>query len=254
VVEELSHEEVTQCVDRAVEDLLTAAGVMAPPVDAIALAQRHLGLVVAVEGQPPRGRGSGSGSSSGSGKGRRGGVRNQVVLSPETSKEQQQWAVARATGESLRPSMLERLGFDPALPRPLMGVSLADLFARRLLAPTAWFAHDAPSCSYDLDALKARYPTASHEVLAWRLLDLPEPCIITVVDDNQVYRRRSNAWPVKKHLEPAEQECQRYVSEHGEPHRVSRGAWTVRGWPVHHEDWKREILRSVVDPSALDEA
>ena len=25
------------------------------------------------------------------------------------------------------------------------------------------------------------------------------------------------------------------------------GGWTVHGWPVHQTDWKREILRSVVE-------
>lgn len=241
MVEELSHEEVMRCVDRVAEELLAAAGVEAPPVDALALAQRHLGLAVGLDkGATPR-------------RGRRGAGRKQILLRREASAEQHQWAVAQAIGVSRKASMLERLGLDPALPRPLMGVSLADLFAQRLLAPTAWFAGDAAACAYDLVELKARYRTASYEVLAWRLLDLPEPCIITVVDDDQVYRRRSNAWRVKKHLEPAEQECQRYVSKHGKAHEVRRGGWTVQGWPVPHESWQRQILRSVVDPDAVVE-
>ena len=31
------------------------------------------------------------------------------------------------------------------------------------------------------------------------------------------------------------------------PLLVRAAGWTVRGWPVHSVDWKREILRSVVD-------
>src|SRR5262249_18048923 len=100
---------------------------------------------------------------------------------------------------------------------------------------------------FDLLDLKARYRTASHEVIAWRMLDLAEPCIVTVVDNDHVHRRRSNAWRTRKELAPAERECQRYISRHGQPRVVRSAGWTVQGWPVHQPGWKREILRSVVD-------
>ena len=51
-MEDLSREEVIEAVDRAVEDLLRVAGVEAPPVDAIALAQRHLGMLVCLDRRP----------------------------------------------------------------------------------------------------------------------------------------------------------------------------------------------------------
>ena len=98
--------------------------------------------------------------------------------------------------------------------------------------------------------LKKRYCTASHEVLAWRFLDLPSPAILTIIDNDHIYRRRSNAWPTHRHLEPAEQECQRYVHYYSRPKVVQKDQWTVHGWPVHQPDWKREILRSVVDADA----
>jgi hypothetical protein len=116
-----------------------------------------------------------------------------------------------------------------------------------LLVPSAWFAADAPALRYDLLELKERYRTASHEVIAWRLLDLPEPCIITVIDNDHVYRRRSNAWPINRQLSEAEEQCRRYVNSYSRPRTVRSGSWTVQGWPVHQLDWKREILRSVVD-------
>jgi hypothetical protein len=28
---------------------------------------------------------------------------------------------------------------------------------------------------------------------------------------------------------------------------IRQSNWTVYGWPVHQPDWKREILRSIVD-------
>ena len=134
----------------------------------------------------------------------------------------------------------------------MAGESLANLFAHHLLVPTCWFASDAPLLGYDVLELKQRYPTASHEVLALRMLDLPEPAIITVVDNDHISRRRSNAWRVRKELEPVERQCQRYVSHYSRPKVVREGGWTVQGWPVHQADWKREILRSVVDGDAWE--
>jgi hypothetical protein len=129
----------------------------------------------------------------------------------------------------------------------MVGESLANLFAYRLLVPTRWFADDAPALAFDLLALKDRYRTSSHEVLAWRMLDLPASCIITIVDNETIHRRRSNAWPTKRELAPAEAKCQRLVHVHGKPKLMVADGWTVQGWPVHQADWKREVLRSVVE-------
>jgi hypothetical protein len=120
-------------------------------------------------------------------------------------------------------------------------------FAYHLLVPGSWFALDAPACDYDVLQLKQRYRTASHEVVAWRLLDLPAPCVITIIDNEHVTRRRSNAWRVKRQLAAAEQKCQQQVNASGKPQVVRAEGWTVQGWPVHQADWQREILRSVVD-------
>jgi Zn-dependent peptidase ImmA (M78 family) len=240
--EELTRDEVQAAVDAAVEQLLAAANVAAPPVDAIALAQRHLGMIVCLDRtQPQRGRAQ------------RALGRKQIFLRPEPTEERHQWTVAHEIGEHLKPDLLRRLGIPPEGTRPMMGESLANLFAHRLLVPTAWFADDARACGWDVLELKRRYRTASHEVVAWRLLDLSEPCVITVVDNDAVSRRRSNAWHVPRQLAPAERDCQRYVSRHSRPREVRAGGWTVQGWPVHQADWKREILRSVVDEEALQQ-
>jgi hypothetical protein len=82
------------------------------------------------------------------------------------------------------------------------------------------------------------------------MLDLPASCIITIVDNEQIHRRRSNAWPTKRELTPAEAKCQSFVHSHGKPKVVAADRWTVQGWPVHTLEWKREILRSVVDVDA----
>lgn len=226
--EELTREEVYAVVDRTVEDLLAAAKVDAPPVDALALAQRHLGLILSPErGQPARGRG-----------------RRTIERAP--TAEDNQWTAAHAIGEHFKPDLLRRLGIEPGLPWSMRGESLTTLFGTHLLIPTAWLADDARACGHDLAELEARYHT-SYEILARRLLDLPEPCILTIVDNDHVHWRRSNAWRVNKSLEPAERQCQRYVNHYSRPRVVRDNGWTVQGWPVHQPDWKREILRSVVE-------
>ncbi len=223
-------------VDRAVEELLEAAKVTGPPVDAIVLAQRHLGMIVCLDRrQNQRGRAQ------------RGRGRPQIFLRPEPTEERHQWTVAHEIGEHLKAALLARLGVAPEQTKAMMGESLANLFAHRLLVPTRWLAADAPALGHDLLELKQRYRTASHEVLAWRLLDLPEPCIVTVVDNGHIHRRRSNAWRTRKQLEPAEQQCQRYVNHYSRPRVVRQDGWTVQGWPIHQPDWKREVLRSVVE-------
>jgi hypothetical protein len=229
-----SREEVTGLVDRLVQELLEAAGCQQPPVDALQLAQQHLGIEVCVDGrQPSRGRAQ----KSGGGK--------QIYLRPEPSAERRQWTVAHEIGEHLRPQLLGRLGAGET---PVMtGESLANLFAYRLLVPTCWFAEDARNLDYDLPELKQRYGTASHEVIAWRMLDLPEPCVITIVDNEHVSRRRSNAWPVTRQLAGAERTCLEYVHSYSRARRIQADGWTVYGWPVHQPDWRREILRSVYE-------
>lgn len=239
MLEDLPRDEVLIKVDAFVEDLLQAAGVQAPPVDAIQLAQGHLGMIVCLDRrQPSRGRAQ------------RAGGRPQIFLKPEPTEERHQWTVAHEIGEHLKVRLLERLGIEPGGVKPMSGESLANLFAHHLLVPTCWFAGDAALLDYDVVALKERYRTSSHEVIALRLLDLPEPAIITIIDNEHIYRRRSNAWRVRKQLEPIEEKCQRYVHHYSRARVFRENGWTVHGWPVHQADWKREILRSVVETDA----
>jgi hypothetical protein len=187
------------------------------------------------------------------GRPQRAAGRRQIFLRPEPTEERHQWTVAHEIGEHLKPDLLRRLGIPPEQTRAMTGESLANLFANHLLVPALWFGDDARACGHDLLGLKKRYATASHEVLAWRLLDLPDPCIITVVDNDHVHRRRSNAWPVRRELAAAERQCQQYVNHYSRPRVVREGGWTVQGWPVHRPDWKREVLRSVVEADGAPE-
>jgi hypothetical protein len=230
-MDELSREEVIEVIDRAVTELLESAGVLAPPVDAIRLAQCHLGMTVTLDGnQRNRARG-----------------RRPILLPVEPTEERQQWTGAHEIGEHFKADLLRRLSVPPDETRPMSGESLANLFASHLLVPAVWLRSDAPALGFDLLELKKRYSTANHEIIAWRLIDLPSPCIVTVVDNNHVQRRRSNTLRVRKELHPVELACQHYIHSHGEPHVVSKDGWTVQGWPVHRSGWEREILRSVVE-------
>jgi hypothetical protein len=227
MVEELSREEMVEAVDRTVTELLLAAKVVTPPIDAVVLARKHLVLP-----ENPK---------------RRPGQRKQADSFTTASPEQQQWEAALQIGDHLKTELLRRLGIDPNQPRPMMGESPSKLLAEHLLLPVVWFAKDALRVGFDVLSLKESYGTASHELIAWRMLDLSEPCIITLIDNDHVQRRRSNAWPVRKELAPPEQQCQQYVSHYSRPRVVRADGWTVQGWPVHRSDWKREILRSVVE-------
>jgi Zn-dependent peptidase ImmA (M78 family) len=230
----MPREDVTTTIDRMVEELLDAAAVTQPPVDAIALAQGPLGMTIVLDQrQPQRGRAQ------------RTLGKKQIYLRPEPREERHQWTVAHEIGEHIKSEILQRLGVAPTETRSMMGESLANLFAYRLLVPTCWFAEDARSLDFDLLALKQRYATSSHEVIAWRFLDLPQPCVVTILDNEHISRRRSNAWPMKRALLPIEQRCWQHVNAESEPITMRDDEWTVTGWPVHQLNWKREILRSV---------
>src|SRR5262249_13527542 len=110
--EDLSREEVGNAVDRVVEELLDRAAVTAPPVDAIVLAQRHLGMTVCIARRPPQ-----------RGRAQRAAGRKQIFLRPEPSVERHQWTVAHEIGEHLKAELLRRLGIDPSETRPMSGES-----------------------------------------------------------------------------------------------------------------------------------
>src|SRR5262245_29299408 len=216
---DLPPDELLAAVDAAVAGLLAEAGVVEPPVDAVALAAR-LGL--APDGRAARRRNRGGEAA--------------------PTEEQRQWAAARAVADHLRPGLLAKLGVEG--PAGLAGASLSNLVAARLLTPAGWFDHDCRACDFDLEALKARYRSAARETIAWRWLDLPEPCVVAVLTGGRPQRRRANAGRVPAGLSPAERRCAETVVDGGRPQRVRIGGWSVAGWPIGPD---RVVLRSVLD-------
>ena len=76
------------------------------------------------------------------------------------------------------------------------------------------------------------------------MLEFPAPIIITMFDQRQISLRRSNVPGRVPGPSPVELRCWRQVHQGSRPHEVADGMQTIRGWPVHEEPWRREILRT----------
>lgn len=238
---ELTHEEMAAGLDRVVEEILDEVGIRQPPIDAIAVA-RLLGIAVALDDrQQGRARyvrlsDRWSGHS-----------RATILLRPEPRAERRQWAVAHEVGEHLAHRVFSGWGADPLETVPNAREQVANCLAGRLLLPTEWFAADATACDWDLLALKTRYVTASHELIARRMLDCRPTVIISIFDQGRISFRRSNVLGRVPPPSRAEIECSNRVHLHCRPQRERQGLTRVQGWPIHEEGWKRDILRTEID-------
>ncbi|HUT94383.1 MAG TPA: hypothetical protein VMY37_33295, partial [Thermoguttaceae bacterium] len=106
---------------------------------------------------------------------------------------------------------------------------------------------DASVLGWDLLELKARYSTASHELIARRMLEFSPPVIVSIFDHRCVYFRRSNVPGQVPPPSPAERDCWQTVHEQNRPEQTFDGVQAIQGWPVHEPGWKREILRAEVE-------
>lgn len=231
---EVPPEQWNQALDETVAEVLEQAGCHAPPVDALVLAAK-LGLIVAVDGrQTSRARCV-----------RVAAVPAQplILLRPDPRPERRQWAVAHEIGEHVSHCVFERLGIDAAEAAGARE-AVANRFASRLLLPHDWFAAAAAETGGCLLALKECFPTASHELIARRLLDLSDPLVVAVFDHGKLQWRRSNlpgrlpAWSAE------EQAVWRRCHETGQPQERQNERWEVRAWPVHEPNWRREIVQA----------
>jgi Zn-dependent peptidase ImmA (M78 family) len=237
---ETTAEELGAMLDHVAEEVLAEGRFAAPPVDAFRLAEglkicvamddRQLVRARFVRLQGLRGRPS----------------RGTILLRPDPRPERRQWAVAHEIGEHLAHRVFDGLSIDPRTAVAGAREMVANYLAGRLLVPAAWLADDGPACRWDLLRLKTLYRTASHELLARRMLDMPPPVIVTIIDQQQIYFRSSNVPGQVPPPSPAEWDCCRSVHRDGRPCRRGGGPLTVCGWPVHEEGWKREILRTEV--------
>jgi hypothetical protein len=226
--------EVIDACDLLVTRLLLDAGIEEPPVDAQQVASA-LGMTVLVDGQQlARGR---LVRLSG---GRRRGT---IVLRPEERWERLQWAVAHEVGEHCAGELCAGLGMDPREVAEDAREQFANLMAARLLLPSEWLAADGAASDWCLMALKQQYATASHELLARRMLDFEPGVAITILDQGRVTFRETNQGRSAE-LTPIERTCWRQAAATAQFQELQEGAWRVRVWPIHEPHWRREIVRT----------
>jgi hypothetical protein len=237
---DFSQEELFEVIDRLVAGLIERAGVERPPVDALHIAEEHLGIPVEVVEPAETDEGGRRRPRTRSGEGG-------IILAPDMTLEQRHKSAADGIARALLPDILRKLDVLPGTENKQFAAHVRGLVVGRVLAPTKLLRRALRECRYDLAALKQSFSTAGMEVLALRLLDLDEPCVISVVDDGIVSMRRGNRNPVGKKLEAAEQSCHDHVAELELPHRVRADGWTVWGWPVPGRAFRRIILRAVPD-------
>ena len=242
---EITREEFSAALEGVVAEVLAAAAVDRPPVDALSIA-RTLGITIAWDDrQQGRGRYVRL-------RGHHGGRSQATILTrPEPRPERRQWAVAHEIGEHVAHRAFAILGVDAREAPSDAREQVANHLARRLLLPAGWFAADGAGCAWDLLWLKGRYRTASHELIARRMLEMPPPVIVSIFDNGVLYFRRSNVPGCVPPPLPAEIACRRVVHDNNRARQTCDGPHSIQGWPVHEDGWQREILRVELDLEAL---
>jgi Zn-dependent peptidase ImmA (M78 family) len=234
---ELTQEEVAARLDGAVDDILARCGSYLPPVNAFEIAEM-LGITVALDDcQEGRARYVRIRDRSGM------SARPAILLRSDPRRERMQWAVAHEIGEHVAHRVFKELRVDPRQAPPRAREQVANQLAGRLLIPSRWFARDAAACGWDLLELKRRYRTASHELIARRMLECSPKVIITIFDHARITFRRANFAGPAPPPSQTEMDCQRSVHETTKPREMTVGLCTIQCWPVHEGEWKREIIR-----------
>jgi hypothetical protein len=240
---EIPAEQLAQVLDACAAEVLWEAGIEKPPVDATIVAER-LDLVVAHNAALPcRGKLIDLADP-------RGGSATQgtIVVGPAERPERLQWAVAHEIGESVAYRVFAALGVQADEDAR---EQIANHLAGRLLLPRRWFAADGPRFDWDLFDMKRRYATASHELIARRMLEMNVPIVVTLFDQGRIRWRRTNCGARPPQLLPDEATVWKSTHESGKPQTLhcdaaNTGIESVHAWPIHEPEWKREILRSVI--------
>jgi Zn-dependent peptidase ImmA (M78 family) len=238
---EIPEEQARMAVEGIAQGILREAGILAPPVDAFELAQR-LGILVARDGASDTRarfvRFGGGGDSQGA-----------RYVAEDPRPERRQWAVAHEVGESEAYRVFAELGVSAAETPAAAREAVANRLAGCLLLPYEWFRADGYAVEWDLFALKQRYATASHEMIARRMLEMSPAVIITLLDQGRKVWRKSNRLFRAPPMTPAELDVWKVAHESGEAAQADHlelpdGIDDVRAWPVHEVEWKREIVRT----------
>ncbi len=248
VLTEIPIQEYRATLDRCAEDLLWEAGVGVPSVDAFDLAER-LGIVVTRDrGLAARARYARLRPRTGS----RQSIET-IAVADEDRPERRHFAVAHEIGEANVYRVFDALGVDPREASAGVRETLANALAGRLLVPSRWLIGLWRDSDGELPELKHRFATASHELIARRVLEcVRSPLVVAIVDQGRPAWRRwnlSGAVPPRRRLEI---DCLRHA------HETGQSAWgegrdealsgigppivRVRAWPIHEPGWRREIV------------
>jgi hypothetical protein len=226
-------------LDELVNDLLAASGQLQPPIDAFRLADALCLPIARDTRQAGRARLARVRASVGERS------RSCILLNDEPRQERRQWAVAHEIGEHLAPELFHRLGLDPR-DDPQLREHVANRFANHLLLPGDWFSLHGSLVQWDLFELKQVFCTASHELIARRMLDFAPPVIVTIFDQGRTHWRRTNIAACAPRLSRQESACQQAAHQTGASAHESLPEATIRAWPIHESGWKREIVRTDV--------
>jgi len=177
------------------------------------------------------------------------GGRPLIIVRSESRDERTQYTVAHELGEYFAPDVFEQAGEDVGGISAAQIEETAHLFASRLLCPDPWFRDAARRWDEDLPARKSVFDSASHEVIALRMLQLEAASVVTVIDNGAVVRRQANlnAGRYRK-LSPTERRLWESCRASGRPQTEQCGGLKFQVWPVWENGFRREILRT----SALD--
>ncbi len=235
MVSDIPGEQVAAGLDAVVRRLLREAAVARPPVDPVLVAER-VGLTVARDDR------QGGRARLVKDAVRVGGRRGTIFIRSDPRPERCAWAVAHELGEDHAWQVCEAIGAAAADLEAATREWLANVFAARLLLPTAWFERDCATCDWDLHQLKERYRTASHELIGRRMLDGATPMVISVFDGGRCTFRRSNARNGAASATSRELSCRAKCAAEGCDVRWL-GPPRVDAWAVHEPGWRREIVR-----------
>lgn len=242
---EIPAEQLKLVVDDCALVLLAETGIDRPPVDALLMAER-LGLVVAQDQQSDvRARFVRVGQPNRSGRGT-------ILLADDPRPERRQWAVAHEIGEFTAHRVFAELGIERADIAAGEREQMANHLANALLLPFEWFRADGFAVDWDLYELKQIYSTASHELIARRMLAMSPAVIVTLFDQGKCVWRKSNVLRRSPPLVPAESGTWQVARETCQPAQyecrdLPEGLRDVRCWPVHEPGWRREILRTALE-------
>ncbi len=232
------NDDLWSAVDAAVSRLLDRMRILAPPVDAAQLRVRF-GFKL----REPR-RGS---------RAARRFVRDRHEPGKASCRQESQVAAAACIGNHLAGDILARVRISEESLAEARA-QIAKSFVARLLMPTDWFREDVRSLGCDVFRLHARYHTATEEAVAWRLLDMELPCVVTVFDNDHIVDRRTNV-PIaglSGELDRAELAAQAYAHHYSRARVEYSSRITARAWPLHRADWRREIVVARLDCESFD--